>query len=92
MVYACSGRRFLPGKLSLGLSMKSMTGSKTPFTLLNKLGHCASNEKTRRIDNGIESTVSQRDSMLPDKFVKSPNLCTGLVWDNFDVNIQTLSR
>ena len=46
VMYACSGGKFLPGKhLSLGLTVKSITGSKNAVTLLNKFGHCASNEK-----------------------------------------------
>ena len=36
------------------------------MTLLNKFGHSASNEKIRRIDIGIESAISQQDTLLPD--------------------------
>ena len=61
------------------------------MTLLNKFGHCASNEKIRRIDIGIESTISQQDTLLPDQLLRDPNLCTALAWDNFDINISTLS-
>ena len=75
VMYACSGEKFLPGKhLSLGLTVKSITGSKNAVTLLNKFGHCASNEKIRRIDIGIESTISQQDTLLPDQFLRDPNL------------------
>ena len=92
VMYACSGGKFLPGKhLSLGLTVKSITGSKNAVTLLNKFGHCASNEKIRRIDIGIESTISQQDTLLPDQFLRDPNLYTALTWDNFDINISTLS-
>ena len=66
-MYECSGGKFLPGKhLSLGLTVKSITGSKNAVTLLSKFGHCTSNEKIRRIDIGIESTISQQDTLLPD--------------------------
>ena len=65
--YTCPGRKFLPGKhLSLGLTVKSLTGSKNAVTLLSKFGHSASNEKIWRIDIGIESTISQQDTLLPD--------------------------
>ena len=75
VMYACSDEKFLPGKhLSLGLTVKSITGSKNAVTLLNKFGHCASNEKIRRIDIGIESTISQQDTLLPDQFLRDPNL------------------
>ena len=66
-MYECSGGKFLPGKhLSLGLTVKSITGSKNVVTLLNKFGHSASNEKIQRIDIEIESTISQQDTLLPD--------------------------
>ena len=64
-------------------------GSKNAMTLLNKFGHCASNEKI--IDIGIESTISQQDTLLPYQFLRDPNLCTALAWDYFDINISTLS-
>ena len=89
---ACTSEKFLPGKhLSLGSTFKSMTGSKNAVTLLNKFGHCAGNEKIQRIDIGIESTISQQDTVLPDQFLRNPNLGTALAWDNFDINISTLS-
>ena len=49
-------------------------GSKNAVTLLNKFGHCASNEKI--IDIGIESTISQQDTLLPYQFLRDPNLST----------------
>ena len=61
------------------------------MTLLNKFGHSASNEKIWHIDIGIESTISQQDTLLPDQFLRDPNLCSALAWDNFDVNNSTLS-
>ena len=57
VMYACSGGKFLPGKhLLLGLTVKLITGTKNAVALLNKFGHCASNEKIQCIDIGIEST------------------------------------
>ena len=89
---SCTSKKFLPGKhLSLGSTVKSIRGSKNAGTLLNKFGHCAGNEKTRRIDIGIESTISQQDTLLPDQFLRDPNLGTALAWDNFDINISNLS-
>ena len=51
VMHAGSDGKFLPGKhLSLGLTVKSILGSKNAVTLFNKFGYCASNEKVRRID------------------------------------------
>ena len=36
-------------------------------------------------------TISQQDTLLPELFLRDPNLCTAVAWNNFDVNISTLS-
>ena len=92
VIYSCSGGKLLPGKrMSLGIALKSMTGSKSVVNLMNRFGHCASNEKIRRIDIGMESTLNESNDIVPDNIVKIPSLCTGRAWDNFDVNMETLS-
>ena len=54
VVYACCGGKLLPDKhISLGVALKLMTGSKSVVNLLNRFGHCISNEKVLRIDIGI---------------------------------------
>ena len=77
--------------MSLGLTLKSMTGSKTVTNLINRFGHCVSNEKVRRIDIGLESTINQSNSFVPDNIKNIANSCIGLAWDNFDINLETLS-
>ena len=39
----------------------------------------------------FEEAINQNDAILPSHIQISPNLLTGLPWDNFDVNIKTLS-
>ena len=78
--------------MSLGLAVKSMTGSKTAVTLLNKFGHCASNETIRRLDMGLEESILKtNNNYVPDGILKTQGLCTGIAWDNFDINTETLS-
>ena len=36
-------------------------------------------------------TISQQDTLLPELFLRDPNLCTAVAWNNFDINISTLS-
>ena len=91
-VYVCSGGKQLTGKhLSLGVTVKAMTGSRRTVTLLNKFGHCASNETLRRIEMGMESTISETSSLVPSHIQKLSDLSTGLAWDNFDINTETPS-
>ena len=92
VVYACSEGKLLPGKrISLVVALKSMTGSKSIVNLLNRFGHCISNEKVRRIDIGMESSLTSSNSPFPDQIFKTPELYTALAWDNFDLNLETLS-
>ena len=94
MIYSCSGGKLLPGKhLSLAIGLKSMTGSRKVTSLMNRFGHCASNEKVRRVDIGLESTITQSTGILPEgiQIVRDKSLGTGLAWGNFDINLETLS-
>ena len=91
-VYACSGGKLLPGKhLSLGLAIKSLTGSKQLFTLTNRFGHTADSETIRRFDMELEHTCKRSSDLVPNGIVKRRDLSIGLAWDNFDLNIETLS-
>ena len=68
-----------------------MTGSKSVVSLLNRFGHCIGDETVRRMDMSFEEAVNQNDAILPSHIQISPNLSTGLPYNNFDINIKTLS-
>ena len=92
VVYACSGGKLLPGKhISLGVALKSVTGNKSVVNLINRFGHCISNEKVYRTDIGMESSLTSNNSLVPDQIVQTPELYTTLAWDNFDVNLEIQS-
>ena len=92
VVYACSGGKLLPGKhISLVVALKSMTGNKSVVNLINRFGHCISNEKVYRTDIGMESSLTSNNSLVPDQIVQTPELYTTLAWDNFDVNLEIQS-
>ena len=92
VVYVCSGGKLLPGKrISLGVALKLMTGSKSVVNLLSRFGHCISNEKVRKTDIGMESFLTSSNSLVPDQIIKTPQLYTALAWGNFDVNLEMLS-
>ena len=66
--------------------------SKSVVSMLNRFGHCIGDETVRRMDMSFEDVVNQNDTILPSHIQISPNLSTGLAWDNFDINMETLSR
>ena len=91
-MYACSGGKLLPGKhLSLGLAIKSLTGSKQLVTLTDRFGHTVGNETIRRLDMELEHTCKRSSDLVSNDIVKRRDLSIGLAWDNFDLNIETLS-
>ena len=92
-VYCASGSKLLPGKhVGLGLALKSLTGSKRVINLLNRNGHCASNETLRRIDMDMEESASVKcDGIVPDGISKKKGRCTGTAWDNLDINMETIN-
>lgn len=79
-VHACSGGKQLTGKhLSLGVTMKAMTENQRTVTLLSKFGHCASKETVRRIEMGMESTISETNSLVLSHFEKRADLSLCLI-------------
>ena len=91
-VYACSGGKLLPGKhFALAMGIKSLTGSKSAVTLVNKFGNCASDETIRCLDMELELAADYDEKNAPNEILLDPHLCTGTAWDNFDINIETLS-
>ena len=40
----------------------------------------------------IESSLTSSNSLVPDQIIKTKELYTALAWDNFYVNLETLSR
>ena len=92
-VFCCCAGKLTPGKeLSLGFTLKSMTGSKKVLRLMNRYGHCASSETVRRVDIYFESTLNNFNSFIPDGIETKPNLSTGTAWGNFNINLETRSR
>ena len=55
-----------------------MTGSKPIVSLLNRFEHCVSNEKVRRIDIGMESSLTTSNGLVPDQINRTPELYIAL--------------
>ena len=76
---------------ALGLTLKSLTESRSVVSLMNRFGHCVGDEIVRRDDISLESNILRNEQILLSHIKKEKNLVTGLSWDNFDINIETLS-
>ena len=91
IVYLASkGRKQTPKSLTLGLTVRHLTGSSRIVSLLNKLGHCASWDTVLSLDTSLaQLTLEEGGDKIPKGFSKRAP--TTLVWDNIDFGEETLS-
>ena len=75
----------------MGLGVKSLTGSKKVINVLNRLGHCINYNTAEALETQLASEITEREIATPDGLLRQPGLITGLAWDNFDQNTDTLS-
>ena len=66
--------------VSLGVALKSLTGSKKVITYLNKLGHCVNYHCIEELETALGSSLVNQQSLLPEGTLK--NLSAGLAFDN----------
>ena len=74
----------------LGLGLGTLPGSKLILRILNRLGHSLSYDEVKALETEFPFSTEESDRDAPDGIVLKPNLGTGLAWDNFDVNMETL--
>ena len=90
IVYLASkGRKQTPKSLTLGLTVRHLTGSSRLVSLLNKLGHCASWDTVLSLDTSLaQLTLVEGGDKIPKGFSKRAP--TTLVWDNIDFGEETI--
>ena len=92
LIFKVTRGQVKPAKhLLLGLGLKSMMGSKKLLEILNNFGHCVSYHIVETLETDLATTVNHEGEACPDGILKLPNLVTGLAWDNYDENNETLS-
>ena len=74
----------------LGLGVGTLTGSKLILRILNRLGNSLSYDEVKALETEFAYSVEENDRDTPDGMEMSPNLGTGIAWDNYDVNMETL--
>ena len=92
VVHVTSRGNLKPSKhMSLGLGIKSLTGSRKVIDLLNHFGHCINYHKVEEIETDLASNILQSNSSTPEGIVMVPGCSLGLAWDNYDDITETLS-
>ena len=87
---ASDGRTLMPKHLSLGMTVRHLSGSVQLVGLLNGLGHCVSNSLVLNHDAArAEPEMNRGENSLPSTI--QPGISTTLEWDNNDFGEETLS-
>ena len=91
-IFATTRGYLKPAKhICLGLGMKSMTGSRKVLEILNHFGHSIGYHIAEELETELAITVTNKDRVTPDGLLQEPGLATGVAWDNYDENAETLS-
>ncbi|CAH1961097.1 unnamed protein product [Acanthoscelides obtectus] len=71
------------------MTLKSITSSRKVINLINKFGHCCSYNVIEELET--EATFSECNSVniSPEGAILTPNLCTGVAFDNCDRYVET---
>ena len=77
--------------LELSVALKSLTGSKTTVRLMNKLGHGASYTTEEELETELTIEANKNDEITPYGMTRSADSGTGIAWDNYDRNVETVN-
>ena len=92
VIFATTRGQAKPGKhLTLGLGVKSMTGSRKLIEILNRMGHSVSYHVVEALETDLAMSVKEKTNTIPDGMILLPGLSTGTAWDNYDELNETLS-
>ena len=92
VVYVTSRGHLKPSKhMSLGLGIKSLTGSRKVVELLNHFGHCINYHKVEEIETDLALNILHSNCSSPEGIEQVPGRSLGLAWDNYDEITETLS-
>lgn len=92
IIYTMSNGHVKPSLcLSLGLVMKSLTGSRKCLNILNRMGFCISYTVAAELETELAYSCSSEERILPHGLIPCQNLRTHLAFDNFDRFVETSS-
>ena len=77
--------------LMLGIALKSLTGSRKVAEIMNRLGHCIGCNTKEEIEREALLKSTKKNLLTPSSMKLDPQYGTGVVWDNFDCFIETVS-
>ena len=75
---------------ALGLGIGTLTGSKAVLQILNRLGHSVCYEEIKGLETEFAFPISHEHHETQDGMLLTDTRGTGIAWDNYNVNIETL--
>lgn len=91
-IFIASNGRLKPKKhILMGLGLKSITGSRKVLEILNHWGHSIGYHTSEELETDCALSLMERPGVTPENIIRKPGLFTGVAWDNFDSNLETLS-
>ena len=91
-IFSCTSGSVKPLKHTfLGLTVSSVTGSKTLLRALNKMGHSIGYNAVKDLESSFSDASYKRGRSTPDGILVRPDLCLAFAFDNYDVNLDTLN-
>ena len=77
-------------QIQLGLTLKSMTGSKKLITLMNRMGHSISYNTADELETELTFTATKNKNLLPADLLAKSYLRTGVAFDNYNRFVETV--
>lgn len=70
--------------IMLGIVLKSLTSRRKLIDIIHRYGHCISYPGIEELETEATYTSIKKSSVCPETIKKSPHLCTGVAYNNFD--------
>lgn len=92
VIFAASNGRIKPSKhITLAQTLKSITNSQKAVNIVNRYGHCVSDNVLAGIITEATYCAVKKSTICPEGILRNPALRTCLAFDNFDRFVQTLT-
>ena len=75
----------------IGSGMQRITGSRRVIEILNRFGHSVNYHTVEALETYLATEITERKQTTPDGILKQAGLATGLAWNNYDENNETLT-
>lgn len=90
LIYAVhKGTIKLSKHICLGMTLKSLTNSHKVVNILNRYGHCCSYSTLKGLETEATFTSCELSEICPEGIVRTPDLYTGVAFDNYDRFVET---